>query len=188
MADPGLMADVKTAVAVQGPCSVYELHEEFDEQTGEVTDAVETLLILGELVRHPETSALYHPSDVFARRGEAKTLDEVYLERNLLALAFIRAYVRLNEHRYGRKPPFGWWNDETGDGRALVWVETDVGQVAWHVPRGWIPRDMPSRDPGYDGYSDGLKNDRVRALADVPAGALPEILPNIDPGANEVED
>ncbi|PSQ06115.1 hypothetical protein BRC97_06980 [Halobacteriales archaeon QS_6_71_20] len=91
-----------------------------------------------------------------------KSIDEVYRDRNLLAIAFIRAFVYFRAERRGRVP-HGWWPD--GDGWAVVWVDLPTGQVGWHVPREMVPEWIPEADPEYDGYTTDEKNDRVRRWA-----------------------
>lgn len=89
-----------------------------------------------------------------------KSKEEVYKERNLNALAFIKAYVETYLCVFEKRPDFGYHED--GDGYALVWVETVQGQVAWHVPMDMVPAWMPRQENYYDGYTTEEKNDRLR--------------------------
>lgn len=86
-----------------------------------------------------------------------KPIDDVYEDRNLLACALAQA----------THAPSGWKPDpENPDAWAIVWIETPVGQVSWHVPRD-ITADLgPNRrDSEYDGYDRDIKNDRLASWA-----------------------
>jgi hypothetical protein len=94
--------------------------------------------------------------------SEPKTINDVYRERNLLALAFIRNL------QYELRDDAGWWpdtDDVNGEQWAVVWADTQHGQVGWHVPRDMVPDWLPKRDPEYDGYTTVEKNRRVAQLA-----------------------
>lgn len=84
-----------------------------------------------------------------------KALDDVYRERNLLACALTQL---LN-------PPMAGWTpapDEDGDEWAIVWAETPMGQVSWHVSRDVAEELAPRNDDyDYDGHSAEVKNDRL---------------------------
>jgi len=89
--------------------------------------------------------------------SESKTKSDVYHERNLLAIAFVQQY---------RNTPFdhGWWpdTDDVNDEEwAVVWADTNGGQVGWHVPREMVPDWLPKEDLEYDGYTTTQKNARV---------------------------
>ncbi|OLZ39884.1 hypothetical protein A6E15_02310 [Natrinema saccharevitans] len=56
---------------------------------------------------------------------DEKPLDEVYHDRNLLAIAFARA-IRLT---WGPNTAGWYWHD----GWPVVWVDTPTGQKSWHV-------------------------------------------------------
>ncbi|WP_455448081.1 hypothetical protein [Natrinema thermotolerans] len=56
---------------------------------------------------------------------DEKPLDEVYHDRNLLAIAFARA-IRLT---WGPNTAGWYWHD----GWRVVWVDTPTGQKSWHV-------------------------------------------------------
>ena len=97
--------------------------------------------------------------------SEPKTKSDIYRDRNLLALAFIAAYVEVRacvRH--------GWWpdtDDVNGEEWAVVWVDLPTGQVGWHIRREDVPEWLPQRDPEYDGYSTSEKNDRLRRWTEV---------------------
>lgn len=96
--------------------------------------------------------------------SEEKSIGDVYRERNLLALAFIARTLDVQRGSRGNEPAHGWWpdtDDVNGEEWAVVWIETDYGQVGWHVGKDMVPDWFPKRDPQYDGYSTGVKNARV---------------------------
>jgi|AntRauMinimDraft_4_1070384.scaffolds.fasta_scaffold00256_23 hypothetical protein len=82
-----------------------------------------------------------------------KELDKVYDDRNLLACALAEA----------THAPSGWKPTDDADNEwAIVWIETPIGQVSWHVPREMVDRlDLRKRDSTYDGYDRDIKNDRL---------------------------
>ncbi|EMA38531.1 hypothetical protein [Halobiforma nitratireducens] len=55
----------------------------------------------------------------------SKEIDEVYHDRNLLAIAFARA-IRIT---WGSNTAGWYWHD----GWPVVWVDTPAGQKSWHV-------------------------------------------------------
>jgi len=84
---------------------------------------------------------------------QEKSIEMVYEDRNLLACALTRAV----------DAPSGWKWDPAEPGWAVMWIETPMGQVSWHVPRDMALGMGP--DPGwadYDGYDREEKNDRLR--------------------------
>jgi len=86
-----------------------------------------------------------------------KELDDVYEDRNLLACALAQT----------TGAPSGWKPAPDADASwAIVWVETPMGQVSWHVPRK-MAEDIgpPQRESDYDGYDREEKNDRLAAWA-----------------------
>jgi len=91
---------------------------------------------------------------------DSKTTDDVYRDRNLLACA-LAAEIGW--------PMAGWTPAPDGDGDewAVVWVETPMGQVSWHVPRD-LAESLVRRndDYEYDGHSREIKNDRLAAWAE----------------------
>lgn len=85
--------------------------------------------------------------------SDRKEIDEVYEDRNLLACALATA----------TKAPSGWKKDpENSDDWAIVWIETPIGQLSWHVPIEMAADLAPPRKPAeYDGYDRTEKNDRL---------------------------
>lgn len=82
-----------------------------------------------------------------------KSADDVYEDRNLLACALAQA----------THAPSGWKPDpESTDEWAIVWIETPLGQISYHVPQE-MAADLapPQRDAEYDGYDRITKNGRV---------------------------
>lgn len=107
--------------------------------------------------------------------SEEKTKNDVYYERNILALGFIRTLVLLLRREAASKeherPPvfFGWWTDTDSVNEeqwAVVWINGPTGQLGWHIPVS-MARDadwLPERNPEYDGYSTQEKNARLERL------------------------
>lgn len=95
--------------------------------------------------------------------SESKDKSDVYYERNILALAFLRAL----RSAYSMRPEgieMGWWpdtDDVNEEAWAVVWANLPQGQVGWHVPYQYVPAWLDKRDPEYDGYSTHEKNTRV---------------------------
>lgn len=83
---------------------------------------------------------------------------EVYEDRNLLALAF----ARLAEEKGW---PVGWRNDEETPGWPVIYVETPEGQVSWHVPATLIEGlTLPLFPHAWDGHSSKEKRERLRKI------------------------
>lgn len=87
-----------------------------------------------------------------------KPIDDVYEDRNLLACALAQA----------THAPAGWKPDpESPEEWAIVWIETPVGQVSWHLPREMAENLAgPQRESEYDGYDREEKNDRLAQWAE----------------------
>lgn len=86
-----------------------------------------------------------------------KELDDVYEDRNLLACAIAQT----------TGAPTGWKPaPDADDDWAIIWIETPMGQVSWHVPRE-MAEDLgpPRRDSDYDGYDRQEKNERLAEWA-----------------------
>lgn len=101
--------------------------------------------------------------------SEPKTKQDVYRDRNHLAVAFVAFYAIAEREQNGQFTRFGWWpdtDDVNGEEWAVVWTWTQEGQVGWHVPKGMVPRWLPQRDPKYDGYTTEEKNERMENLVD----------------------
>ena len=86
--------------------------------------------------------------------SDEKDLNEVYEDRNLLACALAQS----------THAPSGWVPaPDTGDEWAVVFIETPMGQLSWHVPiemaRSLAPKPMGRYE--YDGHSRDEKNDRL---------------------------
>ena len=94
---------------------------------------------------------------------EGKTLDEVYRDRNLLALAFAEAINQLDAGGYYNavwRPAEG--DDADADEWAIVQVRTPEGQVSWHVPRELAEASNLRRSvEPWDGHDREEKNRRL---------------------------
>ena len=90
---------------------------------------------------------------------DEKDVDDVYHDRNLLAIGFATAITT------------AWGPDSAGyyydAGWPVVWVETPAGQKSWHVTpdledvleRSSLQEGKP--DDGFDGHTRTLKNSRL---------------------------
>jgi hypothetical protein len=89
-----------------------------------------------------------------------KGLDDVYRERNLLACALVES---VSDVMGGWTPATDAKNDEW----AIVWIETPMGQMSWHVPRE-MANNLVHRNDNYeyDGHSTATKNDRLASWAE----------------------
>lgn len=92
---------------------------------------------------------------------EEKEIDQVYEDRNALAVAFVKFKTM-------RDPVSGGWTpapDSDSDEWAIVWFETVMGEVSWHVPRELAEKHLPRNDDrDYSGYSREEKNERIWEL------------------------
>lgn len=90
--------------------------------------------------------------------NDRKDIDEVYHDRNLLAIGF----ATIANVTWPGSAGYYWHNDWP-----VIWVETPAGQKSWHV----MPdlEDVLNRSPltesepkgGYDGHDRTLKNSRL---------------------------
>lgn len=89
---------------------------------------------------------------------DEKDIDDVYEDRNLLACALAQATAA----------PSGWKPDPESPAEwAIVWIETPMGQVSWHIDREMAESLAgPQRDSEYDGYDREVKNDRLAQWAE----------------------
>jgi hypothetical protein len=86
---------------------------------------------------------------------------EVYVDRNLLVQAFAQAMERAGYQVW-------WGEDEAEPDWPVLYIETDQGQVSWHIPkteRVYEPPIRPEHGAGkWDGHTTPEKFDRLRAL------------------------
>lgn len=83
---------------------------------------------------------------------EQKAIDEVYRDRNLLACA-VAELAGIGGWTPAEEDPEEW---------AIVFAETPMGQVSWHVPREMAESLVRrARSYEYDGHSRDVKNDRM---------------------------
>lgn len=90
--------------------------------------------------------------------------DDVYLDRNLLAIAHAVEHVRHHGDKVG-----GYYIDhsEEGNGWPVVWVDGGYGQRSWHVAPSltYLLEDsiLDESEPagGYDGHDRPTKNERL---------------------------
>jgi hypothetical protein len=86
-----------------------------------------------------------------------KSIEEVYADRNALALGFAALARSLGMDA-------GWYEH---DDWAVIYVELPTGQVSWHVRRATVPEWLPKVAPAvYDGHDRRAKNDRLVEAAD----------------------
>ena len=101
---------------------------------------------------------------------DEKSIDDVYHDRNLLAIAF----ARLAAIQWPGSA--GWYLHE---GWPVIWVETPAGQTSWHVTpnltdvleRSSLLEQKP--EGGFDGHDRTTKNSR---LARFVTGTYPTFL------------
>lgn len=89
---------------------------------------------------------------------DEKKLNEVYAERNRLALTLARL-----AHALGHNAYFGE-DRENGPDWCILFIETPAGQVSWHIPWGEIPDDDPvplSFIAKWDGHTKAQANRRL---------------------------
>ncbi|MFU1780707.1 hypothetical protein ACM16X_04935 [Haloarcula japonica] len=87
---------------------------------------------------------------------DEKNVDEVYRDRNILAVAFLAEYAAAEG-----KERVGWY-EHGGDGWAVIYADLNAGQVSWHIPADLVPDWVPHRHSGeYDGHSRRQKNARL---------------------------
>lgn len=83
-----------------------------------------------------------------------KEIEDVYEDRNLLVCAF----AQITEERSGWKP-----DPESPDSWAIVWIQSEYGQMAWHVPRDLVEQfNITKAHVEYDGYDRDTKNWRLK--------------------------
>lgn len=90
---------------------------------------------------------------------DEKDVDDVYHDRNLLAIGFATAISQM----FG--PGFAGWYPH--DGWPVIWVETETGQKSWHVTpdledvieRSALAKRKP--EAGFDGHDRLTKNSRL---------------------------
>lgn len=97
---------------------------------------------------------------------EEKTLEEVYRDRNLLAVAFATLVQELGVPDPDPYYSAGWTgpapDDADAEEWAIVWARLKGDLVSWHVPRELAERsDLRRRPHDYDGHSREEKNDRL---------------------------
>lgn len=87
-----------------------------------------------------------------------KETEDVYRDRNLLACALAQATDAPSGWKPAPDNPENW---------GIVWIETPMGQVSWHVPREMAECLAPVRRySDYDGYDRQTKNDRLASWCD----------------------
>lgn len=103
--------------------------------------------------------------------GEDKTIQQVYEDRNALALALAEAarYLSLERpesHQFGVSWTPDDGDDADADEWAILYVKLPRGQVSWHVPRKLVEAsNLPRRNTEWDGHDRDEKNARLRAFA-----------------------
>lgn len=89
--------------------------------------------------------------------GSLAPIDEIYAERNAVALAFANLAVL-----------YGWTVGYTADDPdwPVLFVETPHGQVSWHLKAGELPDDFPPYIGEWDGHTNEEKHRRLRAFVE----------------------
>lgn len=84
--------------------------------------------------------------------GPGKDIDEVYRDRNLLALALA----------VSTSAPSAYHDDPEAEGWSVVWIQTPNGEVSWHAPTELVERfGLRYKEREYTGYSREAKNDML---------------------------
>lgn len=84
--------------------------------------------------------------------SDEKSKDEVYYDRNLLAIALAAE----------TDAPSGWRNDPDTPGYVVVWVATPMGEVSHHVPRQMVEESgLRRHEQKFPGYDREEKNERL---------------------------
>jgi len=102
--------------------------------------------------------------------GEEKTVQEVYEDRNALAVAFAEVARYLHLERPG-SPFRACWKPDEGDDAdadewAIIYAWLPTGQVSWHVPRDLAESaNIPRKFVEWDGHHREEKNRRLRTFA-----------------------
>jgi hypothetical protein len=85
------------------------------------------------------------------------SLDAIYAERNAVILAFAAMAER-----------HGWFVGVSADPNAEGWpvllVDTDFGQVSWHLPAGEMPEAIPPYPGEWDGHTTPEKYARLKRV------------------------
>lgn len=132
---------------------------------------------------YPCDPDIFRESYVLGGRADQKTIDEVYTDRNALAVAFARM-VGIHRRLLDTIPPnfrgpkadgFSAWydlpdaDDADADEWAIVYAELPTGQVSWHVPRELVEDSRVPFISGveWDGHDRSTKNTRLREFASV---------------------
>ena len=105
---------------------------------------------------------------------EAKDMGEVYEDRNVAVLGFLRYLKELDKLAEKSKYVLDWdlevgWreNSKTDDDWVAVCARLPEGQVSWTMKRDSVPDWMSEVDMDYDGHSVEEKLDRVRDFCDL---------------------
>ena len=92
-----------------------------------------------------------------------KELEEVYEDRNALAVAFVKFETMRDSDNGGWTPA----PDSDRDEWAIVWYDTVMGEVSWHIPLAIAEKHLPRNDDrDYNGYNSEIKNERLWELID----------------------
>jgi len=101
---------------------------------------------------------------------DEKTAQEVYEDRNALALALAETARNLHLERPGSSKFRACWKPDEGDDAdadewAIIYVWLPTGQVSWHVPRDLAEQsELPRKFAEWDGHDRAEKNRRLRAF------------------------
>jgi len=104
-------------------------------------------------------------------------LDDVYAQRNRLALAFA-SLAADNGWAVGvvKDPDQPFW--------PVLIVDTPRGQVSWHLRLGELPAKMPVHPGGWDGHTTDQRDEALRALTSSLWGG-PALARGADEGGEE---
>jgi len=105
--------------------------------------------------------------------SEEKTINEVYQDRNALAVGFCELARYLHLERPGSSKFRACWKPDDGDDAdadewAILYAWTPEGQVSWHVPRDLAEEsNLPQKNVEWDGHTREEKNERLLSTAGI---------------------
>lgn len=103
-----------------------------------------------------------------------KNISEVYEDRNILAMAFLRSVVELSKERRDPSLSTGWYEH---DEWAVLFAELPQGQVSWHVRPEDVPEWLTACDQSaFDGHTREEKNQRLLDYAREDVTPVPSLV------------
>ena len=131
--------------------------------------------LLEELAKTDDDSVQkYIKQELVPKCNESKNMEEVYEDRNVAVLGFLRQLKTLKELSQAGSVTLDWdlqvgWreNSKTDEDWVAVCARLPEGQVSWTLKREDVPNWMTEVDMEYDSHSVEEKLDRVRNFCDL---------------------